>query len=154
MPLKPVPEAAIERRITLRLIAYWERLRAGRAMPEEINIDPEDLSDLWDHCFLVQVRDLQKKDYNYTYLGTAIMDAYRGGLSVDDSGSIVTLNANKLAGNYAQVMETCKPVIDEGEFENAKACTVKYRQCLLPLGKDGVVDAIFGGMRYKIFPHD
>jgi hypothetical protein len=28
---------------------------------------------------------------------------------------------------------------------------VKYRQCLLPLGEEGDVKAVFGGMRYKIY---
>lgn len=144
-------ESFIERRITARLVAYWERLRDGREMPSENDVDPDHLADLWDYCFLVQVRDLAKQDYNYTYLGSAIVEAYRGGLSANDPSVLVALNANKLASNYAKVIETKKPVLEEGEFCNPSNYLVKFRQCLLPLGHDGQVDAIFGGMRFKIY---
>jgi hypothetical protein len=141
----------LERRINVRLVAYWERIRAGRAMPGENDVDPEDLADLWDYCFLVQVRDLKKADYNYTYLGSAIVEAYRSGLSAETPDSVVSLNANRLASNYTRVIEERRPVIDEGEFLNARNDTVKYRQCLLPLGHGEVVESILGGMRFKIF---
>lgn len=147
-----MPEpSGIERRITLRLIAYWERIRRGRPMPAETDIDPDDLADLWDYCFLVHVRDLAKQDYNYTYIGSAIVEAYRGGLSVNDKGGMVTINASKLVSNYAAVIGDRRPVVEEGEFANARGQIVKYRQCMLPLGANDKVDAIFGGMRFKIF---
>mgnify|MGYP000551252641 CR=1 FL=1 len=141
-----------ERRITLRLIAYWERLRGDRTMPTEADIDPSDLQDLWGYCFLIHVKDIDKPDYNYTYLGMEIEKAYQGELTDDDIGAVASPNASKLAGSYARVIETRKPLIDEGEFVNLRNETVKYRQCLLPLGEDNKVDAIFGGMRFKIFP--
>ncbi len=142
----------LERRITLRLVAYWERLRDGREMPTENDINPDDIDDLWDHCFMIHVADLKKSDYNYIYLGDAIIEAYQGKLSDDDSASVVSLNAGKLAQSYGRVISECRPVIEEGEFINLVGDTVKYRQCLLPLGVDGRVDAVFGGMRYKVFP--
>lgn len=149
-----MPNPTLERRITVRLVAYWEKLRGDRVMPLENDIDPEDLADLWDYCFLVQVRDLQKSDYNYTYLGSAIMEAYRGGLSREDPSCLVAVNANKLAFDYAKVIDSRVPIIQEGEFVNAQEELVKYRQCLLPLGTGEKVDAIFGGMRFKIFSRE
>lgn len=151
---QPMPQSstALERRITVRLVGYWEKLRGNRVMPAENDIDPEDLADLWDYCFLVQVRDFHKKDYNYTYLGSAIMEAYRGGLSLDDKSCLVDINANKLSFDYAKVIQDRAPTIQEGQFVNAEGNIVKYRQCLLPLGPGGEVDAIFGGMRFKVFP--
>lgn len=150
--IPPDHGSGIERRLTLRLISYWERVRADKVMPSENDIDPEELADLWDYCFLVQVRDLAKNDYNYTYLGSAIVEAYRAGLSREDPSGIVAPNANKLAHNYARVINEKKPVLEEGEFYNLHGDLVKYRQCLLPLGYTEKVDAIFGGMRFKIFP--
>jgi hypothetical protein len=144
--------SGMERRLTLRLIAYWERVRGERLMPSESDIDPDDLHDLWDYCFLVQVRDLIKEDYNYTYLGSAIVDAYRAGLSMSDPGRLVAPSANKLTISYQQVINTRAPVIEEGEFNNLRGDRVKYRQCMLPLSYGEAVDAIFGGMRFKIFP--
>lgn len=143
-----------ERRITLRLLAYWEKLRGQNKMPTEADIDPDDLQDLWDYCFLIHVKDLAKPDYNYTYLGKAIQQAYQGELNDDDVGAIASPNAGKLADSYAKVIATISPLLEEGEFANLHNDMVKYRQCLLPLGEGDRVDAIFGGMRFKIFPRE
>lgn len=139
-----------ERRITLRLLAYWEKLRQNRPMPDETDINPDDISDLWDSCFLVHVKDLDKPDYNYTYLGEAISSAYFHGIAKSSTG-MASPNAGNMSAGYAKVIETLKPLIEQGEFINHNQETVKYRQCLLPLGKDGKIEAIFGGMHYKIF---
>ena len=149
MTLRP----GIERRITLRLLAYWEKLRGDRPMPAEEDINPDDIEDLWDSCLLIHVKDLLKEDYNYTYLGEAIAEAYTSGFSKEELNEegMLSPNANKLAHSYARVIATMKPVLEEGEFRNAHNEVVKYRQCLVPLGDDGEVKAIFGGMRFKIF---
>lgn len=144
--------AGVERRITLRLLAYWEKIRGSRLMPHEDDIDPDDIADLWDNCFLVHVTDLKKPDYNYTYLGDAIALAYQGDLLADASEEIVSPHASKLSVCYDQIISTKKPVVDEGVFRNHHNDIVKYRQCLLPLGEGEEVQAIFGGMRYRIFP--
>ncbi len=142
----------LERRITLRLIAYWEKLRKDNLMPTEDDIDPDDLQDLWDYCFLIHVKDLDKPDYNYTYLGEAIKKAYQGELEGEGGDQVASPNAKELAVSYEKVIRTSAPLLDEGEFINLHNDLVKYRQCLLPLGENGKVDAIFGGMRFKIFP--
>jgi hypothetical protein len=142
---------AMERRITLRLMAYWEKARKNKPMPSEADIDPDDLQDLWDYCFLIHVKDLSKPDYNYTYLGSAIQRAYQGELIDDESNGIASMNAGKLAVSYSKIIETRTPLLEEGEFVNMHNDVVKYRQCLLPLGDGEQVDAIFGGMRFKVF---
>lgn len=144
-------KSGIERRVTLRLLSYWEKLRAGRAMPSEQDIDPEDLPDLWDSCFLLHVADINKPDYNYTYLGSAIADAYQHGLVHGTNSGIVSPNAKDLGASLSKVVSTCKPLMEEGEFLNLHQDVVKFRQCLLPLGTDGNIEAIFGGMTFKIF---
>lgn len=143
--------SVIERRITLRLMAYWEKLRKNNPMPVEADIDPDDLQDLWDYCFLIHVKDLNKPDYNYTYLGKAIQEAYSADLAGDEGAGIASPNAGKLANSYTKVIETRSPLLEEGEFLNLHNDVVKYRQCLLPLGSGDKVDAIFGGMRFKVF---
>lgn len=140
-----------ERRITLRLLAYWERLRRGRLMPEESDINPDDIRDLWDCCFLLHAADLDMTDYNFTYLGQAIIDAYQHGASKGGASGVITPNARTLTPGCRQVVESCKPLLEEGEFSNLSEENVRYRQCLLPLGRDRRVEAIFGGMRFKIF---
>jgi hypothetical protein len=56
-----------------------------------------------------------------------------------------------LSSRFAQVMATMAPALDEGEFTTTHGRTVLYRQCLLPLGNEEKgVEAIFGGMNYKV----
>ena len=148
---KIISEPAAERRITFLLLSYWERLRKGRLMPTEAEINPDDLQDLWDCCFLVHVKDLEKPDYNYTYLGSALQAAYQGELVGDSLPDIATINASKITGNFARVIEKATPWQEDGEFVNLHNDIVKYRQCLLPLGKNGKVEAVFGGMHFNIF---
>lgn len=142
-----------ERRITLRLMAYWEFLRGDRPFPKENDIDPEAIADLWDSCFLVQVRDLTNVlDYNYSYLGKDISEAYLGGLQARDPGChIASPNARSLSHGYDKVLETKQPYIEEGEFINLSGARVKFRQILFPIGAGDEVEAIFGGMRFKIY---
>ena len=136
-----------ERRITLRLLAYWEKKRGVRAMPEENDIDPADLADLWENCFLAQVKDLGK-DHHFTYLGSAIHDIYAQGLTEEDDREHIHPDIEALASHYHEVIAKSAPVVTEGEFSNPHGDLFKYRQVLLPLGQGKNVKAVFGGMRF------
>ncbi len=140
-----------ERRITVRMLSYWERLRGDRPMPAEENIDPDDLDDLWDCCFLIHVKDLDKPDYNYTYLGDDIAHMLNEGILEEEEVYEKTTKISELTKNYRKVVETRKPVLEEGEFLNIAGTTVKFRQCLLPLGEGDNVVAILGAVRFKLF---
>lgn len=137
-----------ERRITLRLLSYWERKRKGRAMPCENEINPADIADLWEYCFLVHTRDLHVEGLQFTYLGKAIEEIYRSGLSDDDSRGTIFPHVEELAAGYNEVINEVKPHISEGELINPHGDRLLYRQVLLPLGEAGKVDAIFGGLRF------
>jgi hypothetical protein len=141
-----------ERRLGLRLLRYWQEKCAGRDMPVESDIDPEVLGVDWEYCFLLQARDVANiADYNFTYLGSKIMRAYFD-KSIDEHNQfMVGPNAYRLSTHFARVLETAAPVLDEGAFETLQGRTVLYRQVLLPLGAPGKgVEAIFGGMNYKV----
>ncbi len=141
-----------ERRLTLRLLRYWHELRGVRAMPEENDIDPDELGGDWGFCFLLQSRDIANiQDYNFTYLGDNIRNAYFDNTIDEHNEFLVGPNAYRLGTHFSRVVETAAPVIDEGEFITLHGRRVLYRQALLPLGNaDKGVEAIFGGMNYKI----
>ena len=141
-----------ERRLTLRLLRYWHELRGIRAMPEENDIDPDEIGEDWGFCFLLQSRDIANiQDYNFTYLGDHIRRAYFDGAIDVHNEFLVGPNAYRLGNHFSRVIETAAPVIDEGEFITLHGRRVLYRQALLPLGNENKgVEAIFGGMNYKI----
>lgn len=148
-----VDSTFVERRMTMRLLRYWERIKGDRLFPSENDIDPDDpeIIDLWDGCFVIQVRDIYiNQDYNYTYLGPAIIEAYRAGISNDAEQPIISPNANKLEQHFHEVLKTNAPILQDGEFKNLKNITIKYRQCLLPIGENDRILAIFGGMSFKL----
>ena len=143
--------SGVERRINLRLLSYWEKLREGRGMPAPEDINPDDLRDLWDSCFIICVTEPGKAESKYTYLGQFIVDAYEQGTTHGSSGSMISLNPDQSSTTFAKVLDSGKPLLEEGEFTNHNHKIVKYRQCVLPLGRDGSIEAIFGGMNFKVF---
>jgi hypothetical protein len=141
-----------ERRLGLRLLRYWQEKRGLRFMPIENDLDPEELGEDWEYCFLLQARDVANvEDYNFTYLGSKIMKAYFDKAIDAHNQFMVGPNAFRLSKHFVQVLESKSPVLDEGEFDTLHGRRVLYRQVLLPLGtKDNQVEAIFGAMNYKI----
>ncbi len=141
-----------ERRLTLRLLRYWQELRGIRNLPEEPEIDPDALGDDWGFCFLLQSRDVANiQDYNFTYLGENILGAYFDREIDEHNEFLVGPNAYRLGTHFSRVLETRAPVIDEGEFLTLHARRVLFRQVLLPLGtEEKGVESIFGAMNYKI----
>lgn len=140
------------RRLTDRLLRYWNDCRGVRSMPEENDIDPDAIGDDWPYCFLLQVRDLINiQDYNFTYLGAKISQAYFDTAIDQYNAFVVGPNAHCLSHHFKQVIATEAPLIDSGEFLTLHANRMLYRQVLLPLGNenDGVV-SILGAMNYKI----
>lgn len=142
---------ATERRITLRLLAYWEKLRAGRDMPAEGDVRPDDIADLWNSCFMVHIDHIDDPDYHYSYIGDNIIQAWVGELDRGDASHLVSPSAKHLCGVYSDMMASPKPIVQEGEFVNLSGHTVRFRQCFLPLGSQGRVSAVLGGMRFKLF---
>jgi hypothetical protein len=142
-----------ERRLTQRLYRYWQEKSAGRPFPCENDIDPDELGEDWENCFLVQVRDIVNvQDYNYTYLGPKIMEAYRGHLKDEHNEFMVGPNAHSVSKSFGRVLASRAPVMEEGELTTLSGHKIKYRQCMLPIGtEDGVVEAVFGGLTFKYF---
>lgn len=151
----PQIQPATERRKSLRLIQYWEEIRNGRALPSESDIDPDTIADIWDNCFLIQVRDMGRGDGNFTYLGKNILDAFRGGLTGDSCGGIVSPNIRNLGQNFTEILTIRQPLLQEGRFQNVLGDAVRFRQSIIPLGyQEDTVDAIFGCMTLKVFHYE
>ncbi len=141
-----------ERRYNYRLIRYWNELRGDRLFPSENEIDPEELGEeIWRNCYVIQVRDIEMvEDYNYTYLGEAINEAYQCGMLDAHNTHIISPNARQLAHGFNQVIESKKPLIQNSSFQAADGHTVHYRQSMLPIGNsDDKVEAILGGMFFR-----
>lgn len=63
-------------RINERLLSYWRSIKPASGLPLESAINPEELSDIWDSCFLVQVTGNPSSPYEYLTLGKSLVEAY------------------------------------------------------------------------------
>lgn len=141
----------VERRITQRIYQYWESICRGRSMPEESDLDPEALGDDWPHCFLLQTRDINHiEQFNFTYIGEGILRAYQHASLDANNLFLVGPNAFHLAPHFLHVVTTGTPLIDHNHFYTDTGQRVLFRQVLLPIGKDGKVESVFGGMLFKL----
>lgn len=139
-----------ERRISNRLISYWNEIRNDSLLPKESDVDPSALQDVWDNCFLIKVQtDNSHSNFVFEFLGKNLIDAYGQDITGQQfSSSLARGNRNVLSA-VMEVMRTHQPVVHEMEYDNEIGDLVKYRMCLLPLtGSDGYMQYILGGMRW------
>jgi len=136
------------------LYHYWDNLRGDRAFPAESEIDPDEISDIWNSCFLVNISpaEVNNHGYRYTYLGTALIDAFGSDITGQEVSARLIDSASKtMVRQFDQAVKTAKPVYDEAEFTNSKKLLIKYRSCILPLGGKLNPDYLIGGMKWKAF---
>ena len=142
-----------ERRLVARMAAMWQDLKQKKELPWEDHISPEILESMWDSCFMVRIEDIEKeRGYSYSYLGADIKHAYGYDLSEDIPGPLACTIADRLHHEYTILVNSKKPLLNEGEFENHNGVLIKYRQGLFPFASEANpnhVVAILGGMRYK-----
>src|SRR5262249_16733676 len=137
-----------ERRLTVKLLAYWERLRGNRAMPQRGDLCPEDIRDLWPYCFVIDLAGLKP---DVAYLGERVRAAYYGRHAAlpHEGDTLLALSVKKSAPRSAKGARRGTRILEEGELINASGERILYRQCLLPLGSDSV-EAIVGAMRFRV----
>lgn len=141
-----MPDAisAHERRITLRMLSYWEKLRAGRPMPAVGDPRESDIVDLWGNCFLLECAPA---GLHYQYIGSVIRHLAQTGIVRPGSG-LGGAPAKEFAKACEKLEENRRPLLQEGEYR-LEAGVLRFRQCLLPLG-EGRVEAVLGGMRCRL----
>lgn len=149
-----ISSAELQHRCHAELLDYWNKLRAGRGLPHESDINPEEIADIWDHCFLISLDDVIKRiGYRYSYMGSALVDAFGDEINNPDM-ALRLLSTSRVPNikKLEEVIKTKQPVIDEGEFINAHQMEVRYRTCIVPLGyENGQVSHLFGVMRWKAY---
>lgn len=143
-----------ERRYSVKLFYYWDKLRGNRAFPCEDSINPDEIPEIWPHCYLIQTNDLKnRRRADFTYLGSEILRIYHDLLATEDANDFISPSTSHLSQNFWLVIENKKPIMQSGQFPTSRGNTIKFRQCLLPLGNnDQEVMAIFGCARLKLYP--
>jgi len=140
-----------ERRLNMRLMAFWWDKRADRRFPSVEDFDPQELSDVWTHCFTLYPQDpFEQSAFRYVGDTIAAVSGISGAeITVDKLGENSLLDhATRIVG---EVLTQQVPVIRSGEFVNEEGETVMYRSILLPLSQDqATIDCVVGGARCKV----
>lgn len=136
-------------RLTERLQHYWEEVRSAKTIPDEADINPDHIADIWPGCFLINVQDNR---FRYDYLGPDLIEAYGSDVSGQEiCEALVYPNSPTLFNAMQQALRSDCPVEDRGEFVNHAGATVRYRCIVLPLSShnDPATRFILGGMRWR-----
>ena len=127
----------LERRLSLRLLAYWERARGQRLMPLESDIRAEDLHDVWEDCFMLQIIERNPLNFEVIHRGKRLHEGWP--------------QVSHLEGSINTLLSKRGPMLEDGQIYDASGEVLKYRLCLLPLGDERQIRVIFGGTRFKVF---
>jgi len=137
-----------ERRLVLRLMAYWDDLRDTREYPRHDEIDPGTIGDDWPNCFLVALREPADQS-QLSYIGPNLVN---DGVP-DGPVSVAELPADALIAHALSPLQRMLskriPMSIGGEAEIAGEA-VLYRSILLPLSDDGrSIDHVLGAANGK-----
>lgn len=136
-----------EKRINKRLLAYWNSLKEpGNDVPKKAALNPEDIADVWDNCFILDARTGK-----YSFLGKNIMAICEGqSLLVKDLYSnLLCPVSSTIPSIIKEVAQTRQPISQESQYINPYNATIKYRRCFLPMAdKSEKVRYVLGAMRW------
>jgi hypothetical protein len=144
-----------ERRLNMRLMAYWQALRGEESHARVDHFDPDAVAGLWPHCFTI-VPAANPNPATFVHVGDAIAadsGLPAGGLVVED------VPANTLLGkalhSMAEVLKVKYPIVDSGEFTDHLGRPSLYRSILLPLSDGcGAIALLVGGARCRVMSEE
>jgi len=137
-----------ERRLVLRLMAYWDDLRNEREFPAVEEIDPETIGDDWPHCFILRLAEPTSAARLQ-----AVGDDLLNGHILEPGTQIADCPADTL---LYQALKPLNRMLDKGipmsiggEAEIGGTPTL-YRSILLPLSNDeATIDHVLGAANGK-----
>ncbi len=84
-----------EKRLTLRLMKYWELIRKGQPVPLFRHFQPGAIDEIWPFCFGVAVGRGKHPSYKYEYMGKPIAELY----GHDLTGHVVDIHMKDFPGS-------------------------------------------------------
>jgi hypothetical protein len=133
-----------ERRLVLRLLAYWDDLRGDRDYPRADDIDSQTIGDDWAKCFLLRLAPDTLGDSRLLHIGADLLSGLPDGAPDTLAKVPKTALLHHAAGFADQTLAKAVPVSLGGEAVLADGKTL-FRSILLPLSNDGTaIDHLLG----------
>lgn len=144
-----------ERRLVLRLLAYWREVCRDRQWPSPNDFYPAAIPDLWEYCFLIDLSSIATGgEPMFSYVGSyhrRMLDRDLVGTAVSQAGQD-TLLAHA-SSSLPDVVKRAVPITFGGQFADNSGCNVLFRSILLPLSADDkTVSAILGSANCRQTP--
>lgn len=144
-----------EARLTMRLTTYWDRLRKDQPLPLFSQFNSSAIEDIWKQCLLFVVIPTtggRSPSLNFSAVGENLSALYARTVI----GQVFSPNQRDIPGTNVmkrvdEIMANPVPLMDEGQFISSRGKIIKYRSCLLPFGKDGLVTHIVAGLSWREF---
>ncbi len=133
----PAPRPkGMERRLTLRLLNYWQEIKGVRTFPSRLDVNAQAIADIWPNCYLLKI-EKDGEEPIFDYLGQDL--AKFSGVFV--SGNTVSeTHHNTLLDQairyFSEALATRAPVIGDDEFVRFDGTRIIYRSIILPLSED------------------
>lgn len=128
----------LERRLSIRMVSYWDRLRKENPLPPYEKLRRESLSDIWGSSIIFTVSKRDKHlYYQYLHVGEDIRQLIGSGMV----GQEVMQNPNflplkPLVVVMDDVIRNPRALEHNGQFVDMHGHMTKYRSCILPFGRD------------------
>lgn len=131
------------------LYAYWNELRAGRAMPARADIDPVDIPRLLPNLLLLDVEPDTGR-LKVRVAGTSVVEMYGSdytGCYLDE----IEFGDRRAAVlyDYATCLQTRQLYVSEHSFWTGRDITYRVERVILPLSDDGeTVTHLIAGLEF------
>ena len=135
-----------ERRLVMRLLAYWRGILPENGFPPTSLVDPHALGDIWPTCFVLQFPD-ESAEPVFCKAGHAIAVTIDG----DFEGMRVSALSHESLAEHAtffadEVRARKVPITRGGAFSDPQGVIQLFRSILLPLGDEtGRIEGLLGG---------
>jgi PAS domain len=144
-----------EHRLTDRLTSYWDNLRKDKEIPDFSQFNSSAIDDLWQQCILFTVSPTtegRSPSLNFYKIGDKLRTIY----GQNAEGKTFNPAQRQFQGaavvrKIDTVLANPIPLVDIGQFIGDNSKMVKYRSCLLPFGRDGVVTHVIAGISWREF---
>jgi len=143
-----------ERRLVLRLMAYWDDLRGARTYPPAAEIDPNAIGDDWPNCgVLVLGQPLQRSTFEY--VGAELL-GHAGQLAPQTTLAEVpeSVLLSPALSYLDRLLQKQVPISLGGEAKLEQGPAL-YRSILLPLSSDGAtIDKVLIAANHRLVTAD
>ncbi|ACT69365.1 PAS domain-containing protein [Neorickettsia risticii] len=143
----------VERRIMGQLCEYWKGIQGENRVPRKTDIDVDEIAHIMPYCVIVDAnQDGGRIKYTLSYVGSKVKQFEESGIFHETFIQFVSSNTDTFQEYIDEVFQTKEPLTDSGEVVNGNQEEVKFRQCVLPLSKDGnEVSSVICAINCKIY---